>query len=63
MANLFRVGKFITPDVYVTVEQEVGGPEDNQAVGLRYDITRQFTLQASAGTRQSGLDLFWEFTF
>lgn len=63
VANLFRVGKFITPDVYVTVEQEIGGREDNQAVGLRYQITRQFTLQASAGTRQSGLDLFWELAF
>ncbi len=63
VANLFRVGKFITPDVYVTVEQEVGGREDNQAVGLRYQVTRQFTLQGSAGTRQSGLDLFWEFAF
>lgn len=63
VANLFRVGKFITPDVYVTVEQEVGGTEDNQAVGLRYQISRQFTIQGSAGTRQSGVDLFWEFAF
>jgi autotransporter translocation and assembly factor TamB len=63
VANLFRVGKFITPDVYVTVEQEVGGSEDNQAVGLRYQISRQFTVQGSAGTRQSGVDLFWEFAF
>ncbi|MGH7589697.1 MAG: translocation/assembly module TamB domain-containing protein [Gemmatimonadota bacterium] len=63
VANLFRVGKFITPDVYVTVEQEVGGTEDNQAVGLRYQISRQFTVQGSAGTRQSGVDLFWEFAF
>ena len=63
VANLFRVGKFITPDVYVTVEQELGGTEDNQAVGLRYQISRQFTVQGSAGTRQSGVDLFWEFAF
>ncbi|HKY60184.1 MAG TPA: translocation/assembly module TamB domain-containing protein [Gemmatimonadota bacterium] len=63
VANLFRVGKFITPDVYVTVEQEVGGSEDRQAVGLRYQISRQFTVQGSAGTRQSGVDLFWEFAF
>jgi autotransporter translocation and assembly factor TamB len=63
VANLFRVGKFITPDVYVTVEQEVGGTEDSQAVGLRYQITRQFTVQGSAGTRQSGVDLFWEFAY
>ena len=63
VANLFRVGKFITPDVYVTVEQEVGGSEDRQAVGLRYQLSRQFTVQGSAGTRQSGVDLFWEFAF
>ncbi len=62
-ATLFRIGKFITPDVYVTVEQEVGGEEDRQAVGIRYQVSRAFALQATTGTRQSAVDLFWEFSY
>jgi autotransporter translocation and assembly factor TamB len=62
-ATLFRVGKFITPDVYITAEQEVGGEEDRQAVGIRYKVSRIFALQATVGTRQSAVDLFWEFSY
>ena len=62
-ATLFRVGKFISPDVYLTFEQQVGGEEEHQAVGIRYQITEHFTVQATAGTRQSGVDLFWEYTY
>jgi autotransporter translocation and assembly factor TamB len=62
-ATLFRVGKFISPDVYVSFEQQVGGDEDHQAVGLRYQMTDLFTLEATVGTRESGVDLFWEYTY
>jgi autotransporter translocation and assembly factor TamB len=62
-ASLFRVGKFITPDVYITVEQEVGGEEDTQAVGIRYQVSRALAVQATTGTRESAVDLFWEFSY
>lgn len=62
-ATLFRVGKFISPDVYLTFEQQVGGEEDHQAVGIRYQMTDLFTLEATVGTRESGVDLFWEYTY
>lgn len=62
-ATLVRVGKFVTPDVYVTVEQEVGGREDRQEVGVRYQVSQPFSLQATAGTEQTALDLFWEFSY
>jgi autotransporter translocation and assembly factor TamB len=62
-ATLFRVGKFISPDVYVSFEQQVGGTEDHQAVGLRYQMTDLFSLEATVGTRESGVDLFWEYTY
>jgi autotransporter translocation and assembly factor TamB len=62
-ATLFRVGKFISPDVYLTFEQQVGGEEDHQAVGIRYQVTDLFTLEATVGTRESGVDLFWEYTY
>ncbi|MBW3660167.1 MAG: translocation/assembly module TamB domain-containing protein [Gemmatimonadetes bacterium] len=72
IATLFRIGKFISPDVYVTFEQEVGGAIDRNLLALRYQITDVFTVQASAGTGRSreetegveaGVDLFWEFTY
>ena len=63
--TLFRIGKFISPDAYVTFETQTGGDDEGQAIGLRYQITEIFTLQVSAGAGdlQSGLDLFWEFTY
>lgn len=74
VATLFRIGKFLNPDVYVTFEQEVGGSSDLSRVALRYQITDMFTVQASAGTGSrveeggsrgvdAGLDLFWEFSY
>jgi translocation and assembly module TamB len=62
-ATLFRVGKYISPDVFVTFEQQLGGQEDHQAIGLRYQMTDLFTLEATVGTRESGVDLFWEYTY
>lgn len=62
-ASLFRVGKYVSPDVLVTYEGEMGGEEDQQTVGLRYNVTDLLTLQVSAGTLQTGVDLFWEFTY
>ena len=62
-ATLFRVGKFISPDFFLTFEQQVGGTEEHQAVGIRYQMTDHFTLQVTAGTRQSGVDLYWEYTY
>lgn len=63
--TLFRVGKFLSPDVYVAFENVTGGNDEGQAVSLRYQISDRFTVQASAGAgeMQSGVDLFWEFTY
>jgi autotransporter translocation and assembly factor TamB len=66
-AHLVRVGKLISPDVYLTFEQQFGGIEQESAVGVRYQMTEIFTLQATAGRQRErfagGLDLFWEFTY
>ena len=62
-ATLFRVGKFVSPDVFVSFEQQVGGQEDHQAVGIRYQMTDLFSVEATVGSRESGVDLFWEFTY
>ena len=66
-AHLIRLGKLISPDVYLTLEQQFGGVEEESAVGVRYQFSEPFTLQATAGRRRDrfagGLDLFWEFTY
>lgn len=64
-STLFRVGKFISADVFVGFENVSGGDEEGQAVSLRYQVSNSFTLQATAGAGdlQSGVDLFWEFTY
>lgn len=71
-ATLFRIGKFISPDVYVTFEQEVGAGEASR-VALRYQFTDHWTAQLNAGTGvgqqtdreglQAGIDLYWEYTY
>jgi translocation and assembly module TamB len=65
--NLLRVGKLISPDLYVTFEQQFGGVAQESAVGLRYQFSEPFTLQATVGRRTErftgGLDLFWEFAY
>jgi autotransporter translocation and assembly factor TamB len=62
-ATLFRVGKYVSPDVYVTYEQQVGGTEESQAVAIRYQISNLFAVSVTAGTRQSGIDFYWEYTY
>jgi autotransporter translocation and assembly factor TamB len=67
-SSLFRIGTFFSPNVYVTYEQEFGGLEEYNLIGVRYRISDRVTVQASAGSRQldrlvAGLDLFWEFTY
>ena len=72
VARLFRIGKFLSPDVFVVFEQEFGGAGEVSRVALRYQVTEMFTLQATAGTGRrveeeegvaAGIDLFWEFTY
>lgn len=65
--DLVRVGKLISPDVYLTFEQQFGGVEQESAAGVRYQFSEPLTLQATVGRRRDrfagGLDLFWEFAY
>ncbi len=65
--NLLRIGKLISPDLYVTFEQQFGGITQESAVGLRYQFSEPFTLQVTAGRQTErftgGIDLFWEFAY
>jgi autotransporter translocation and assembly factor TamB len=61
-----RVGKYVTPDVFVSVSQDFGA-EGNQKVELEYEIPKKLLffnlfLQASKERKgDTGLDVFWKF--
>ncbi|MFQ5486673.1 MAG: translocation/assembly module TamB domain-containing protein, partial [Desulfobacterales bacterium] len=60
-----RVGKYLTPDVFVSLSQDFGA-EGNQKVELEYEIPRKILffnllLQASKERQgATGLDLIWK---
>jgi hypothetical protein len=57
-----RVGKYIRSNVFVTYSQAVGPREESQ-LGLQYRLSRNWTVETQAGTRQFGADLFYEFRY
>jgi autotransporter translocation and assembly factor TamB len=60
-----RIGKYLTPDVFVSVSQDFGS-EGNRVIELEYDIPKRilffdFSLQASQErSGDNALDLFWK---
>ena len=61
-----RVGKYVTPDVFISVSQDFG-TEGEQKVELEYEIPKKILffnlfLQASKETKgDTGLDVIWKF--
>ncbi|MFQ5769317.1 MAG: translocation/assembly module TamB domain-containing protein [bacterium] len=61
-----RVGKYVTPDVFVSVSQDIGA-EGDQKVELEYEIPKKLLffnlfLQASKERKgDTGLDVIWKF--
>ncbi len=64
-AARLRVGKYITPDVFVSISQDFGA-EGNQKVELEYEIPRKilfFNLLLQASRERlgaTGLDVIWK---
>ena len=60
-----RVGKYVTPDVFVSVSQDFGA-EGNQIVEFEYEIPRKILffnllLQATSDRQgDTGLDVIWK---
>jgi len=60
-----RVGKYVTPDVFVTISQDFGA-EGNQKVELEYEIPKKilfFNLFLQASSEKNGnsaLDVVWK---
>ncbi|MBI4639075.1 MAG: translocation/assembly module TamB domain-containing protein [Candidatus Tectomicrobia bacterium] len=57
------VGKYISENVYISVEQQFGKGEGRD-VKVRYDINKNFTLETTVtGEKNSGVDLFWSLDY
>jgi hypothetical protein len=61
--GIVSIGKYVTPDLYVSFEKEVTGEEGNQ-VNVEYRLNRHLSIQTEfGGTQQSGIDVFWRYDF
>jgi len=62
--GVVEIGKYITPDLYVTYQKGVMGEKDNQ-VQLEYRLNRHISVQTQFGgpADQSGVDVFWRYDF
>ncbi|MCX7822533.1 MAG: translocation/assembly module TamB domain-containing protein [Syntrophobacterales bacterium] len=60
-SSVIEIGKYITPDFYVTYEKDLrsGGSD---SVKMEYRLNRHFSIQTQIGN-QNGADLFWRYDF
>jgi translocation and assembly module TamB len=57
------VGRYVTPDIYVSVQQSVTGNASRQ-VQAEYYFTPQWTFKTQADTTgESGLDVLWKMQY
>jgi autotransporter translocation and assembly factor TamB len=60
---VIEIGKYVTPDLYVTYEKGVNGEKENQ-VQLEYRLNRHLSVQTQVGgADRSGVDVFWRYDF
>ncbi|MGV8074170.1 MAG: translocation/assembly module TamB domain-containing protein [Syntrophobacteraceae bacterium] len=61
--GVIEVGKYLTPDLYVTYEHGVMG-EDQKQVQVEYRMNRHLSIQTQiGGADESGVDVFWRHDF
>lgn len=62
-SGVVEVGKYLTPDLYVTYEKELE-KDMNDQVRLEYRLSRSVSVQSQfGGEKQSGVDVFWQYDF
>ena len=55
----FGVGTYVTPNTYVSVNQQIGG-EAGREVKIEYYFTPRWTVQTETDSEgESGIDVFW----
>ncbi len=58
-----EIGKYVTPDLYVTYGKGIRGETENQ-VQVEYRLNRHLSVQTQVGgAEQSGVDVFWRYDF
>ncbi len=61
--SVLEIGKYITPDFYVTYEKDLRS-SSGDAVKMEYRLNRRFSVQTQIGSQnQSGVDLLWRYDF
>jgi translocation and assembly module TamB len=61
--GIVGVGRYVTPDIYVSVQQSVTGKASRQ-LQAEYYVTPSWTLKTEADTTgESGLDVFWKMQY
>jgi hypothetical protein len=61
--GVVEVGKYLTPDIYVTYEKGIEEDVGDQ-VKMEYRFNRNLSVQSQLGREnQSGVDVFWRFDF
>jgi translocation and assembly module TamB len=59
-----QVGRYVTDDLFLTLEQEFGTEESATTLGLEYSITRRLKARASSSNQgETGLDLLWRLDY
>jgi autotransporter translocation and assembly factor TamB len=58
-----KVGRYVTQDIFLSYEREMGA-EGNNTAGIEYSINRRLKLKGSSSdTGKTALDLLWRFDY
>ncbi len=61
--GVVEVGKYLTPDLYVTYEKGIERQLDDQ-VRVEYRVNKNVSVQSQVGPeKHTGVDVFWQFDF
>ncbi len=62
-SEILEVGKYLTPDFYVTYEKDVKDDKNDQ-VNIEYRINKHISIQSQlGGDNQGGIDILWRYDF
>ncbi len=62
-SEIVEVGKYITPDFYVTYEKDVKNDRGDQ-VNIEYRVNKHISVQSQfGGENQGGIDILWRYDF
>jgi autotransporter translocation and assembly factor TamB len=58
-----KVGRYVTQDIFLSFERELGG-EDANTAGIEYNLSRRLKLQGTSSDQgETSLDVFWHLDY